>query len=651
MMHTGSIVAMGAACLVATAAAAQAPSMQQAFDAAAALDAKGDYAGSFAAWAAMEARAKPGSRTRGIALVRKSNALIKLKRPDDAVQAARAGLAIMPKSDPSLAEDRWRAYFQIGAVASSAIDYASADEAFLAAEATAPNPAMRMAALLAFVESAVFVDPAAAEAALGRIDAMAAGQSFDKESKAMIARRHALLLLNRGDFAGARIHANEAVKQLGGLTSKTDTRDVSARSDAAIAALLAGKTDDARRYMAMTGAGRINKGSFDPAVQMTIPDCGGEAGLKPGDMAIIEFSIAEDGIVYGVAPIYAAGGGAVAMEFARAARDWSWTPEQVKMLPAFFRANARVELRCSTSFQRPSVGRLIGGETRAWLESKGFAVPPENRGGDAAAIGPHRAALVAVEAKAGPSALAVLPALFAVMDSSVVGREEVHGLASRAIEIARANAAPPMVMLYFDMASRVSSSADTAHGGYRRLLTPLLSDPVYAAAPSARAALRLLLADSEEKITSERARVLLQEVAGDRALAANDPLRVGALIRLASAAQAGGHSAAARASFDQSGLAANQCAILDRQPAIVSYGGTFPEEAMEWGFEGWTRIQFDVGADGAVRDARAVMSYPPFIFTKAGSKTIATARYSKTFRPDGGVGCGGMTEKVTFRMP
>ncbi|MEG3166017.1 hypothetical protein U1701_15575 [Sphingomonas sp. PB2P19] len=652
MMRIRSIGALGTACLALSAAAAQVPTLQQDFEAAAALDAKGDKAAALAAWEKLEARTKPGSRSRGIALVRKSRALFALQRSDDAVQAARAGLALLPASDPSLAEDRWRAYFNLGGVAQDAIDYASADEAYAAAEKASPDSAHRMAAMAAFVETAVFVDPAAATAMLARADALAAAEPFDKVSKAVIARRHALLLLNRGDFAGARTHAAEAVKLLGGLTSQTDIRDVSARSDAAIAALLAGKSDEARRYMAMTGAGRLTKGTFDPAVQMTPPDCGGEAGLKPQDMAVVEFSIANDGTVFGVAPIYAAGGGKVAMEFARAARGWSWTPEQVKELPPFFRANVRVEMRCSTSFERPSLTTLLQSETRAWLATKGLIAPDDQHGGDAAAVGRQRAALAAAEAKAGATALAVLPALYALAANSVVGREESHALWSRARGVAQANAAPPLVRLTFEMPERLTATSDNWRGNvYRRVLTPLLADPVYAADPSARAAIRLLLADNERRTNSERSRTLLREVADDSALPGNDPMRVGALIRLASAEEANGNKQAARASFEKSGLAANQCAILDNPPRLVSAGGTFPEEAHMWGFEGWTQTQFDVAADGKVLNERAVLSYPPFIFTRAGVQTMSDSRFSKTFRPDGGVGCGGLTRRVAFRLP
>ncbi len=81
---------------------------------------------------------------------------------------------------------------------------------------------------------------------------------------------------------------------------------------------------------------------------------------------------------------------------------------------------------------------------------------------------------------------------------------------------------------------------------------------------------------------------------------------------------------------------------------MLGNAGAFPGEAKAWGFEGWVAVQFDIGADGKTLNQRAVISYPPFIFTKAGDETLKTARYEKTYRPGGGLGCGGITQRVKF---
>ncbi len=655
-MRFGNFGVLGVGVMAMTAASAQtgAPpattTVQQDFDTAAALDAKGDKPAALAAWQKLEARTKPGSRSRGVALIRKSAALFKLDRSDDAVTAARAGLALLPASDATLAEDRWRANYDLGIIAENALDYAGASDSYASAETAAETPDLKVASMLALANTKTFTDPAAAEAALARADALLKPLKTDGKLKALVARRHAILLLNRGAYEPARAYAVDAVKQLGGLTSQTDVTDVSARSDAAIASLLAGKADDARRYMAMTGAGRLTKGEFDPAVQMAVPPCGGEADLRPADMAVVEFTIGDDGVVSRVSPIYAAGGGAVALEFARAVRDWSWTPEQVKALPAFFRYNVRVEMRCSTAFERPSITKFLDADMATWLESKGLALPTEERGADAVAVVRQRAALAAAEAKAGVNSLAALPPLYQLVNNAVVGREESNVLARRALAIAEAQGAPPTARLPLDVSVRQTDSADNWKDEvYARAMTPLLSVTAYANDPKARSAILLLIA---ERIDSRSRRaVLLQQVADDKGLAANDPLRVGALIRLASLQQQAGETATARATFERSGLAASQCAILDAPPHFLSAGGVFPNEAMAWGFEGWTKTQFDVDADGRVLNQRAVLSYPPFVFTKAGVQTVAGARWSKTFRPDGGVGCGGLSQQVRFKMP
>jgi len=623
--------------------------VQQDFEAAAALDAGTDKAAALKAWEALEHRTS-NPRSRAIVLVRKSAVLMALERKDEAVAAARAGLAAFPAKDTTLDEDRYLAHMNLGRVAHSALDYASAASEYREAAAIADNDTDKAVALLREIETATFVDPAAAQNAVAEAKALLARVKVEPVVSAEFARREGLLLLNQRDFEGARAKSAEAVKLLGGLTDKTDLRDVSARSDTAIAALLAGKGEEARRYMAMTGAGRLPTGSFDPALQMTPPDCGGEAGLKPEDMAVIEFSIGNDGSVISSQPIYAAGGGKVALEFARSALGWSWTPEQVKNLPLFFRYNIRVEMRCSSAFERPSVTNLLNANFEAWLDGKTLAAPPTNGLSDAIALPGQRAALAAVEAKEGAQSAALLPVLYRLLENGVLPREEKNRLASRALAIADANGVPPLPRLVLDLTMRGTARSEGWRGnGFVKDVMPLLSQAPYANDPKARSALRLFIADANQH--GSRTRELLRQVADEPGLAKNDPMRVVALVRLASLDQQAGDAAAARAAFEESGLAANQCALIDSPPRLLGAGGIYPEEAMSWGFEGWTRTQFDVSADGKVVNTRAILSYPPFVFTEAGVSTVAGARYAKTYRPDGSLGCGSSIQGVRFGLP
>jgi hypothetical protein len=638
---------MAALILASGMAAAQQPArtVQQDFEAAEALDAGTDATAALAAWDAFERRVAARPRSRGIALVRKSAALVRLDRRDEAVAAARAGLALLPASDATLRADRYQAFMNLAGIAQMSIDYASAADAYAQAEAQGDAPVEKLAALRGLIKTATFVDPAAATQAAARADVLLAAGIVDKALVADFRSAKSVLALNRGDLPGATAEAMEAVKLLGGLTAQTDLRDVAARSNAAIALLLAGRKDEARRYMAMTGAGRVDTGNFDSGAAMTPPDCGGEAGLKPADMAVVQFSVNDDGSILIAEPIYAAGGGEVALAFARAARGWSWSAEQVKQIPRFLRYNARVELRCNMAFQRPSVYDGLFADLTAWSAQRGapLADQPDN---PAQALPAQRAALAAAKGDA------VFPALVALIGSPVIPREEKTPLAQRALAFAQANKAPITGQLALDLDVRLSAAADVGKRSmFRRVVSSLLTQAPYAGDPQARAALRLFLADNERNGSDKAAAALLTQVAGDTALPANDPLKVGALIRLASMAQQRGDEAAAKAAFAQSGLAANQCALVDDAPKLVSVGGIFPTEAQSWGFEGWTRTQFDVAADGKVIGSRAIVSYPPFIFTKAGVATMSAARFSKSYRPDGGLACGANTQNVRFMLP
>lgn len=641
------------AALVAPAAAAQQPAqtMQQQFDAASTVDTGTDHAAALAAWTALEVRARPASRTRAIAQVRKGGALFRLGRYDEAAAAARTGLAGLSATDATLAADRLAAHRVLGIVALNTLDYAGAAEAFTGMERLAATPDDKMVALLRLAQAQTFTDPAAAAATLTRADAVLVSGT-DKRVLAAFARARTLLLLNTGDLPGARRSALRAVSLLGGLTERTDTLDVSARSDAAIVLLLAGDPDEARRYMAMSGAGRMPKGEFDPAADMRSPDCGGEAGLKPDDAAVVEFSIAPDGTVARAAPIYAAGGGQVALEFARAVRGWSWPARTIAAMPPFFRYNARVEMRCSTAFTRPSIGDGLDAELERWLAGRGVTVAPAPDA-SAASLTSQRAALAA----AAPG-LPTLAAAYRLASNPVLPREERAALYVRAAALA--GGAPPVARLALDLPARVMMLEDASRArAFEAAVSPLLAQPAYAADAQARGAVRLMLADAADQGKArDRAQLapvtaLLRQVADDPGLQPNDPLRVGALVRIASIEERAGAPEAAREAFRRTGLAANQCAVMDAPPKMVSMPGSeaFPREALFWGFEGWTQVQYDVAADGKAANQRTLLSYPPFVFTKAGTNFFNTARFAKTFRPDGGLGCGGTTTRIRFLLP
>lgn len=646
----GLIIATGAAAMAQQAAPAPAQTMQQQYDAATALDAGQDPAAALAAWNRIIAQVKPGSRTWAIAMVRKGGAQFRLGQIDDAAAAIRAGLAVLPAKDPSLAEDRFAAHMKLGGIATASLDYADATAEYRKAAAESPDDIGRMAALLATVRAQTFTDPGEAQATLAQADALAQKLTLTKGDQAALEQARMRLALNTGRLDEANRMAPKIVTLLGGMTlNKVDLRDVAARSDAAIAALLTHHEDNAREYMAYTGAGRSTKGNFNSGSVMAPPECGGEADLKPDDVAVVQFSVGDDGTVFGVEPIYSSGGGAKGLAFARAVREWVWSPEELKELPPFFRYNVRLEMRCSTAYSRPAIGDALNASFAEWLEKKGVAAPAKSGSVGAEALTRQRAALAAAEAKG--QAPAILAAAAQMLENPTLGSDDRAALIAKAQPLAAASDMPAMAQLVFAIPAQEGRNRDWRGAGrYAAVMTPLLAQKPFADDPQARAALRLWIADR----TGEKyAGPYLQQVAEDKGLDPRDPLRVGALIRLASAAKRQGDLALARQTFEKSGLAASQCATLDATPKVVTYPGSsaFPQEAQRWGFEGWVRNQFDIGADGRVANARTLVSYPPFIFSQAAEKAFTSMRYEKTYRPDGGLGCGASVNGIRFQLP
>ncbi|MCE3543511.1 hypothetical protein LXJ56_25360, partial [Escherichia coli] len=142
-------------------------------------------------------------RSHAIVLVRKSAALLALDRKDEANAAAQAGLAILPADDPSLRADRFRASFNLGRIAMTSLDYATAADWFAKAEAIADTPRDKMVANLALVQTTTFTDPAAAAAAQARLDPLVASAKLDAASLGTIAEAKGTMQLNRGEIPAA----------------------------------------------------------------------------------------------------------------------------------------------------------------------------------------------------------------------------------------------------------------------------------------------------------------------------------------------------------------------------------------------------------------------------------------------------------------
>lgn len=172
--------------------------------------------------------------------------------------------------------------------------------------------------------------------------------------------------------------------------------------------------------------------------------------------------------------------------------------------------------------------------------------------------------------------------------------------------------------------------------------------------PSA-ATVRLVLASASYRSEPPPdADVLLNQVIADDRLAPLHPLKVNALLQLANLAAKRGDLATAQAYFAKTGLTEQQCALIGVSPALRTNAGSsndYPTAAIQMGFEGWVRTEFDIAADGRTIEPRAIVSYPPFIFNDAATGVSKDLRFQASYRPNGGTACTANQRGIVFRIP
>jgi tetratricopeptide (TPR) repeat protein len=633
-------------------ALAQQGSLQQQFDNATSLLDAHKPAEALAALEALESRTpRPTGKSLTFIRLRKGEALFDLNRLDESEASTRLGLEGLPAGDATLKGERFSALFRLGAIGELKLDYGAAVQNYREAEPQAPDVEQRINALTGAIRTNMFFDADQAlkdaDTALGLVDPAA---KTAKEWRGRIRTLRARTLLNLGRFKEARSELVIATDELGGLTLKVDRFDLAARSDNAIAAHFAGEEEQAREYLAYTGAGRMDH-DFAMGVAMVPPPCGGAEGLRPDDFAIVEFSIDEDGSVTWAAPIYSSRQGAAALVFAQAVAGWSWTPEQVKQIPLLFRALTRVELRCSTAIQRPWIADMFAKDVSNWLASKNvaaFEVPDE---GVAKKAKLCRDELARRETQFGHDSPAVLPVLSALAANAMFPWLERLAYSRRALQIARAAKAPGEVIATYFLQERsiVPFSMIKAINDQG-----LLDDPNVQASPRASAALHL--ARAEFLYFKKRREETIQELELIRnaPVEKDDPLRAAALMRLASLRLATGDAQGAETAYRESGIGAEQCALLDMGPRLkhTSYSDNdYPSEVLRWGMEGWVKVENDILANGGTDNVRAVVAYPPLIFDKAATQIVGRSKFEVSFRPAGKLACGGESRSVHFALP
>ncbi|MEQ1549436.1 MAG: hypothetical protein ABL918_12445 [Chakrabartia sp.] len=604
------------------------------------------------------AAGNPASRNLAIVRLRKGTALYQLRRHSEAETAILMAMDKLPTTDASLKEDRRKGFVALGDIAEKKYDYPLALSHYRSAYAITDNSAAKAITLRYIVRTGIFVDPAAALIdADTAIALISAEPKVNAEWLGSASDLRGRVLLNLGRTKEARTEFTKAIKSLGGLAyGKVNLLDTATRSNAAIAALRDNDPEEARRYLSYAGSAMQSDQGFSIGKNMNPPPCGGINGPKPEDVAVVEFSIREDGSVEQAWPIFYSGKPEVAVEFARAVADWAWSAEELKKVQTFFRAQTRLEMRCTNVFNKPSVQGMLTQPFVDWLSSKGLQPYASNQTSDSALLPLLRAELAKREARDGTMGLSLLPILYQLRSNSILPKNEFDDYGVQALAIGKAAKAPASARAYLEFAATqesLSSYKGSIAGKFQKQITRIMGEPDIAADPLAHGVLSIILFDSlNNNDRRTHGRRLLDVLANDVRALPNDPVKVGALIRLANLEYDSGRIDDARSLFAQSGLQAQQCALVDAKPRKTAGGisdSDYPEAALKWGFGGWTVVEFDIAADGKTLNERPLISFPPFVFGAPTVEQVKGFRYEQSFRPGGGLGCGGQQQRVTYR--
>ena len=639
-----ALLALGQAAGAPAAAAAGAPTLQQRFDQATQLANDNRCAEAIAIFDAIAPRLAKSPVATAALRVRKGGCLIYLTRAVEGAAMIRAALPVLEGQGASFADEVIDARVRLAREARARFDYdaAVADGRAALARATGAarvRPLMLLASLLMFDHDGAALAYAQEARAIALAD-----PGLSKKDVANVQTIYARVLMNEGRDKEAYTVLKDSLVKRGGLTSRVGLDDVATRSDLAIAALRNKDMENARQYLAYTGAGRMADAPYAKAVSMQPPTCADVPGLTPQDVAIVEYSLTDHGRVVGAVPIFTTAKRAAAIAFAQAVSDWSWRSDDVTSIKPFFRLASRVELRCLKTPAAPALTTPLVDATTAWIAQQGVASPAWADLSDAAALPLQRAAM-----NEGSEA-ARFAALFALMRNAVVPADERARLAGQALAQATALRAPVAVRA---LASISAIYEDT--NAYRAALRLLLADPAFAADPLSAATVRVLIAlPGYRRSPPDDAAQLLAAVIAEPGLPERHPLKIAAMLQQANVRAAKGDLAGAKQAFAATGLTTEQCSLLGITPAMRSIGTTgndFPMEAQRFEFEGWVSTEFDISADGRTIAPRAVVAYPPFVFDEAATDIMRDSRFTSSFRPEGALACAGRQHSVVFRQP
>ena len=625
---------------------------------------------------AVDPRVKPGSLPAAAIAVRHGRCLLAGDAHAKGAAMIEAGLPALEAAGASFEEEVGLTQTMMGLVAFHLYDHDTALMWFTRA-ATSTDRGTRLKAMMRLAQTRIFDGDGASLKVIDKA-LLEIGEKTreDKDIRANFLSVRGRALMNLGRDKEAVADLRRALTLSGGLSLRASLADVALRTDLAQAMLLTGQRDEARKFLAYTGAGRIEKSPFASATYMGVPDCTGESGLRPEDSAVVEFSIGLDGQVANAQTVYSRGTYPAASAFAKEVRDWTWKPESIAKLPTFYRSLIRVELRCSNATGKmDGVTTALSKQFLAWakpLAGFGEGDLPTSKFGEVnfAQMSPTQMvewlrARGAQQAMAGEKLAAGATLAIAAFYDPITTDRTQQNLARAIILVGETDprrtdpgTVPALAALRAYTAIKASDN-ETSREKWEKVresaLRSAMDDPLIAADALAQDTMRTLLATVRRvgNIGSDQT-ALLRTVANDTRLEEGHPLRQIALLRLASVAAAAKQYQEAQALFTRTGLTEQQCSLIGDIPRLKSDGASstdYPLEAFYMGFEGWVRVEYDIDANGHTANQRALIAYPPFVFVDAAKGLARGIRYDATYRPSGQLACSASTETVRFILP
>jgi tetratricopeptide (TPR) repeat protein len=645
-MRHGTLALLIAAALAMSAGAVAAeapatPSRQAVYnDAQAAYD-SGDWGKAVAGFTQVLAGTQKQTRPEAVIRSRLAEALLHSGRLDESSAQARIAVAAL-RANPSgggVDQSLIATYVTLGDALRLNLFDEEAIDAYKQAQALAVGPDLadaRTRAALGIVLAAIVTHPDLAASAADVILADQKGfRAQPRDLQAQVLAWRAMAELNEGDPHKSLPFMKQAIALNGAALNRVSLSQVAVRGDAALVYEMLHDSEAASEYLTYSGAGHLRNDDWLRGARTDLPACGPE--ITPEDTAVIEFAIADDGRTAGATPIYASRPGQMGVLFARSVRGWRWRPAAVTRLDGFWRSAIRVQLRCVAQSPAPDISDAFYDATRDWLQSKG--VSDDLRDPDSQVV----------ESIGAKSSLRGDVAEIRTLFRHLRGRAAADRLDMLLVQ----NGAPAEVRA---LAASLDASGTAAERARQLENVPQQFDRIEGGQRSA-AWLRTERAISLE--TSGRftqARPLLEAVVQlpSAILAADDPIRNVATLHLSLHDRRAGDFAAAQARIADAGLTDDPCSMLNVRPVPTNTrvsSEVVPDEARTWMFEGWVKEDYNIRADGTVKEVRTVIAYPPFIFGAAMERAVARFRYLPPTFGDTAMSCAGQTYTEQFVVP